>query len=281
MSCNLPVKAILLLDNAPSHPPETELKSPDGLITVMFMPPNVTPLIQPMDQNVIRITKLFYRKILLSQLLSKGSDISAMLQTYTLRDAVSNLTLAWNMLKPIVIEKCWRNILTINSDDEDDNVPLSVLRARLLNDEAHNANQIVIGLLHDINPNVSKITKIWFMLILNSVYILQVECEINDINEWNKDEPIDLNQLENEITIDCDSEEENGNTVPNTEDKLISTSQAMRSINDLIQWGEENDDIVEYSSLLVLHDLRQKIVETNLKKKFKQPKITSFFAHVP
>lgn len=282
LSRNLPVKALLLLDNAPSHPPEAELKSPDGLITVLFMPPNVTPLIQPMDQNVIRITKLFYRKNLLSQLLSKGSDLSAMLQTYTLRDAVSNLALAWNMLKPIVIEKCWRNILTINLDDEDDNVPLSVLRGRLLNDEAHNANQSVIDLLQNINPNVSKITKILYVYVNFKFCILQVECEINDINEWNKDEPANLNQLENEITIDSDSEEDdNDNTMSNTEDKLISTSQAMRSINDLIQWAEENGDIVEYNSLIVLHDLRQKIVEINLKKKFKQPKITSFFTHVP
>nr|CAH7755931.1 unnamed protein product [Callosobruchus chinensis] len=67
----------------------------------------------------------------------------------------------------------------------------------------------------------------------------------------------------------------------NTEDKLISTSQAMRSINELIQWAEENGDVVEYNSLIVLHDLRQKIVEINLKKKFKQPKIKSFFTHVP
>lgn len=89
--------------------------------------------------------------------------------------------------------------------------------------------------------------------------------------------------MENDIRIGSDSEEENddGNKISNIPDKLISTSQALRSLNDIIQWAEENGDVVEYSSLLVLHDLRQKIVEISLKKKLKQPKITSFFTHGP
>ena len=56
---NLPIKAVLLIDNAPSHPSETELKTEDGNIIVMFIPPNVPPLIQPMDQNAIKFTKLY------------------------------------------------------------------------------------------------------------------------------------------------------------------------------------------------------------------------------
>lgn len=61
-SKNLPEKAVLLLDNAPSHPSEALLKSDDGKIFVIYLPPNVTALIQPMDQGVIagliRSTKL-------------------------------------------------------------------------------------------------------------------------------------------------------------------------------------------------------------------------------
>ncbi|XP_053954302.1 jerky protein homolog-like [Anastrepha ludens] len=70
----LPEKALLLIDNAPSHPNEIELKSEDGLILTMFMPPNVTPLIQPMDQNVIRITKLYYRNFLLASIFNNNCD---------------------------------------------------------------------------------------------------------------------------------------------------------------------------------------------------------------
>ncbi|GBM79646.1 hypothetical protein AVEN_203075-1, partial [Araneus ventricosus] len=46
----LPQKAVLLLDNATSHPSKEILKSEDGNIFVKYLPPNVTAHIQPMDQ---------------------------------------------------------------------------------------------------------------------------------------------------------------------------------------------------------------------------------------
>lgn len=54
-SKGLPEKAVLLINNAPSHP--SELKSTYGKIFAKFLPPNVTALIQPMDQGVISSPK--------------------------------------------------------------------------------------------------------------------------------------------------------------------------------------------------------------------------------
>ncbi len=48
-------KAVLLLDNCSAHPNEDELVSSDGKIRAKFLPPNVTSLIQPMDQGVLRV----------------------------------------------------------------------------------------------------------------------------------------------------------------------------------------------------------------------------------
>lgn len=39
------------MDNCPAHPGEEELVSGD--IKTIFLPPNVTPLLQPMDQGVL------------------------------------------------------------------------------------------------------------------------------------------------------------------------------------------------------------------------------------
>ncbi|CAH1997667.1 unnamed protein product [Acanthoscelides obtectus] len=93
-----------------------------------------------------------------------------------------------------------------------------------------------MDLLQNINPNVV--------------------CETNDIIDWNEDEPVNLNHLENDIRLDSDSEEDDDNitNMSNIEDKLISTDQALRSVNRIIQWSEENGDAVEYSRLLVLHN---------------------------
>lgn len=46
-------KALLILDNCSAHPSDGELKSKDGKVTAQFLPPNVTSLIQPMDQGVL------------------------------------------------------------------------------------------------------------------------------------------------------------------------------------------------------------------------------------
>ena len=57
-SQNLPKKAILLLDNAPSHPNDDELVSGD--IKTIYLPPNVTSLIQPLDLGVLENMKRNY-----------------------------------------------------------------------------------------------------------------------------------------------------------------------------------------------------------------------------
>ena len=50
----LPLKCLLLLDNAPFHPPglETDLVKESDFIEVKFLPPNTTPISQPIDQQV-------------------------------------------------------------------------------------------------------------------------------------------------------------------------------------------------------------------------------------
>lgn len=70
------MKALLILDNAPSHPCAEDLvkQTEDGKIWVIYMPPNVTPLIQPMDQNATRLVKLHYRNSLLSKIVTSAPD---------------------------------------------------------------------------------------------------------------------------------------------------------------------------------------------------------------
>lgn len=114
------------MDNAPSHPPEDELQSEDGQIITMYLPPNVTALIQPMDQNVIRLTKLYYRSSLLRNIIANGSDIGT-LKDLTLKDAVTNLMSAWNRIDPAIIAKCWNKLLDFSDQDEEDDLPLAEL----------------------------------------------------------------------------------------------------------------------------------------------------------
>lgn len=108
-----PRKALLLIDNAPSHPKESDLVS--GEIKAMFLPPNVTSLIQPMDQGVLETLKRHYRKLLLQSILEKihETDCSLLdcLKQIDLKDVVYWVSDAWNKVKMETLEKSWSNLL--------------------------------------------------------------------------------------------------------------------------------------------------------------------------
>jgi hypothetical protein len=77
---NLPAKSLLILDNAPGHTSEGQLKLRDGLIELMFLPPDYTPLLQSTDQDVIQFVKSHYKKGLLCSVISLNDDISQCLK---------------------------------------------------------------------------------------------------------------------------------------------------------------------------------------------------------
>ncbi|CAI6357775.1 unnamed protein product [Macrosiphum euphorbiae] len=56
-------KVLLFIDNCTAHNHDIELSS----IKVHFLPPNTTPILQPMDQGVIQNFKMFYRKEIIRQ----------------------------------------------------------------------------------------------------------------------------------------------------------------------------------------------------------------------
>ncbi|XP_064116192.1 tigger transposable element-derived protein 1-like [Macrobrachium nipponense] len=60
----LPLKCLLVLDNAPPHPPglEEDILAEYSFVKILFLPPNTTPLLQPMDQHVIANFKKLYTK---------------------------------------------------------------------------------------------------------------------------------------------------------------------------------------------------------------------------
>lgn len=256
---NLPVKAMLLLDNAGSHPPAEQLRNDDGSIFTVYMPPNVTPLIQPMDQNAIRLTKLFYRRNLLSHIIGTNEDIGEALKRVSLKDAILNLDLAWKNLKLEVIEKCWHNLLSplANEVDDEEDIPLSVLRSRIRNEDIDIVRSEIVSLLHTVSP--------------------AVDIQPTDVDDWNKDTLLDTKETEDKSESEGNDEGDDVQEEATVNKERVTTDSAIRSINNILQWAEENEDKVQYSSILVLHDLRNTMVQTGLKKQKMQTKITSFF----
>jgi hypothetical protein len=106
----LPKKAILLIDNAPTHP--SELKSGD--IVVRFLPPNVTSLIQPLDQGVIETFKRHYRGLLLRTILqdcgTQSKTINDALKAVNMKHVIYWCAQAWAKIKDETLQRCWRKI---------------------------------------------------------------------------------------------------------------------------------------------------------------------------
>jgi len=110
-------KILLLLDNRPAHP-HLDLK----FIKLVFLPPNTTSVIQPMDQGVIRSQKAFYRKQLVFKIID---DLEKKIETKnTVLDAILVLSRAWDSVTPTTITNCYRHaklsiIPVTNKSDED------------------------------------------------------------------------------------------------------------------------------------------------------------------
>ncbi|XP_017487895.1 PREDICTED: tigger transposable element-derived protein 2-like [Rhagoletis zephyria] len=123
----------------------------------MFFPPNVTPLIQPMDQNAIKITKLYYRTSLLAMMAAKNSDLVSSMKTVTLKDAVTFLEIAWNKVSTDTMAKCWKNLLSFTESEEDpeENVPLSILKANM-DSELQLLMTRAVDVLNELNPQVCR-----------------------------------------------------------------------------------------------------------------------------
>lgn len=118
------------------------------------MPPNVTPLIQPMDQNAIRLLKLHYKNKLLSRLFSTpNQNVTIFLKQFNLYEAVTTLASAWNCISELSLARCWNKLLKDNYHfDEVDDIPLAML---LRQDEDILAIRNGVHMLNSIFPNVS------------------------------------------------------------------------------------------------------------------------------
>lgn len=128
----MPRKAILLLDNAPTHPSEDELR--DGEIKMMFLPPNVMSICQPMDQGVLETIKRNYHRQLLSSLIDsidQGENMIEKLCKINLKDVAYFVAQSWESVGAGTIAKSWNVLLgekphseEFASEDNDGVLPL-------------------------------------------------------------------------------------------------------------------------------------------------------------
>lgn len=122
---------LLLLDSAPIHPSAELLKRENGKFQVKYFPPNVTSLLQPIDQSVIETLKRLYRKQLLRRLLSvDGDNVEVVLSFFkemNLKECCYMIVDAWDLIEKKILNKAWNRVL--NGENEN---PITTKYARIV-----------------------------------------------------------------------------------------------------------------------------------------------------
>lgn len=148
-------KVLLLLDNAPTHPSAELLKRENGNFKMKFLPPNVTSLLQPMDQSVIETLKRLYRKQLLRKLLSVDTDnpevVLSFFKQMNLKECCYMIVDAWDFIGRRALNNAWNKILNRENGDPRNNTDDSILE--------------------DLNT------------LMSNVQICE-ECDADDMREW-------------------------------------------------------------------------------------------------
>ena len=114
-------KVALLIDSCPAHP---EIKNLTN-INLIFLPPNTTSVLQPMDQGVIRSLKAHCRRKVV-RLRIKAVESNKPLPKINILQALKHLVSSWNTVSKETIVNCFKksNISQSNQqakvNDDDD-----------------------------------------------------------------------------------------------------------------------------------------------------------------
>lgn len=110
----IPFKVMLLIDNAPGHPPATLINF-DPRVEVVFLPPNTTSLLQPMDQGVIKTFKAYYTRRSFAHLheaMRQKNELSVkdFWKQFNVLDAVRIIGQSWNEVSQKTLNGVWKKL---------------------------------------------------------------------------------------------------------------------------------------------------------------------------
>lgn len=251
----LPQKAVLVLDNATSHPAEEILKSEDGNIFVRYLPPNVTADIQPMDQGVIRNIKTIYRRNLLLKLVEEGyNNLLSFWKNLTVLDAIYYVEDAWRSVKSSTVKKSWKAILA----KEENETPIE-------DDDSIDLQRNILEDLRNLEGS-------------ENVDELAVQQWIDEDSKLESYEVLSDDEIVSRVT--CDSEETRNEESESDQECLLthpklSHGDALVHTEALLNYLEQENESTPAEKMM-LRNLRGKI-RRRVNENRKQTSIISFF----
>uniref|UniRef100_UPI00358F0D9F tigger transposable element-derived protein 1-like isoform X2 n=1 Tax=Myxine glutinosa TaxID=7769 RepID=UPI00358F0D9F len=114
---NLPLQALLVLDNAPAHPPnlEDDILEEFKYIKVLYLPANTTPILQPMDQQVISNFKKLFTKHLFRRCFEDTESTNLTLREfwkdhYNIVTCLRIIDMAWQGVTRRTLNSAWKKL---------------------------------------------------------------------------------------------------------------------------------------------------------------------------
>ncbi|XP_068251128.1 tigger transposable element-derived protein 1-like [Palaemon carinicauda] len=107
----IPFKILLILDNAPSHPPSIENLSNN--IQLAFLPPNTTSILQPCDQGIIKTFKSYYLRSILTDMVErtqKDMTVKEYWKQFTIKDALCFINESWEKVPMKCLNGVWKHL---------------------------------------------------------------------------------------------------------------------------------------------------------------------------
>ncbi|XP_069832131.1 tigger transposable element-derived protein 1-like [Dendropsophus ebraccatus] len=100
-------KVLLILDNAPGHPADVDDFHPN--VKVVYLSPNTTALIQPIDQGIIATFKTYYLRRVIGNAL-QATEKNKDLTLKDILDAVQNIADSWDEVKQSSMNGVWKKL---------------------------------------------------------------------------------------------------------------------------------------------------------------------------
>lgn len=131
-------KILMILDNFSGHAIEKEFSN----IKLLFLPPNTTSLIQPLDQGIINSFKNYYKKRMLAfvcvEIMNNPEKTrNEMVDSINLYKALIWIAFAWKNVTANTISNCWKKSAILTCfDNENLNTLLQATFEETKNNEA-------------------------------------------------------------------------------------------------------------------------------------------------
>ncbi|XP_054084416.1 tigger transposable element-derived protein 1-like [Zeugodacus cucurbitae] len=109
-SKQLVFKVLLVIDNTPGHPDISHKN-----VKIMFLPPNTTSLIQPLDQGIIATFKRYYVKNSFQHIINEietnnEMNVISAWKTFDLKNCIDCISCSVREITKTTLNRCWKNL---------------------------------------------------------------------------------------------------------------------------------------------------------------------------